>query len=80
MAFVVELKADVGVDADPEVIIHNNHGCLIFGVIHHLIGVSRGLDIGGGGRLRSLLLVKDDRPSIQSHFLGIDDVLQNVEW
>lgn len=73
----MELETDVGVDADTEVVVHDDHASLVLGVVHGGVAVGRfGL---AGGRLGALFFVEDDGPAVEADLLGLDDVLENIE-
>lgn len=75
--FVMKTQAHIRVDANAEIVVHDDHAGLVLWVVHHLRFILA-LVHPCRRRLRTLLLVENDSPSVESNLLRLDNVLQKI--
>ena len=73
LAGVVEVEAEVGVDADAKIIVHDEHLRVV------LVGYGRDVGHAAGLVLALLFRMEHHCPPIQSDLVGFDYVTQQVQ-
>ena len=73
----MEVEAEIGVDADTEVVVHDEHLRVILVGDGRRVSHAAALVLAAAGLF---LRMEYDRPSIEPDLFGLDDVPQQVEW